>query len=141
MKQKEIEHRGKVVDMTQNIITVEFISKSACSSCHAKSACMASDEKVKVLELDNRVDYDFEIGEEVIICLSPTLGYKAIWLSYVIPLVILLVLLLSLQASFEKDLYTGLVSVSALALYYFIIYLCRGKISKEFVFTLRKLNK
>ncbi len=31
-----IEHEGIVTDLTEYTVTVEILSKSACSSCHAK---------------------------------------------------------------------------------------------------------
>ncbi len=142
MKSKErIEHKGRVVEFTPETMIVEFINKSACSACHAKSVCMASDERIKVVEVDRTPYSKFEVGEEVNICLAPTLGYKAVWIAYVIPLIILIILLLILPRFFENELYAGLGSLGVLVVYYIVLYFFRGKLDKKFVFIIEKIKK
>ena len=140
---KVIRHTGKVIDITDKVISVEFVNKSACADCHAKSVCMASDEKIKVVEVKNTQFYGIEVGETVTILLSEQLGFRAVALIYVVPLVTLMILLLSLSNFFpdksSADLYTGLFSLGFLALYFIMIYLFRGKIGKDFVFTIEKI--
>lgn len=139
MAKSDITHQGRVVEINSQVISVEFINKSACSSCHAKSVCMASDESIKVIEVDNSLAYaSYKVGDEVDILLKKSMGFKAVWFSYVIPLIILIVLLLSLSAFIENELIIGAVIVATLALYYFVIYLCRDKIAKDFVFVIEK---
>ena len=139
MAKGDISHEGRVIAIDQECISVEFINKSACASCHAKSVCMASDEKIKVIQVENSIEYvDYNVGDVVNILLKRKMGFKAVWLFYVIPLLILMVLLLSLSALKTNELIIGAVIVALLSLYYFIIYLCRDKVSKDFVFAIEK---
>ena len=62
------------------------------------------------------------------------MGLKAVWISYVIPLLILLILILSLSSVIGNEAYVGLVAIAGVALYYFVIWLLRNKLESEFVF-------
>jgi sigma-E factor negative regulatory protein RseC len=65
------------------------------------------------------------------------MGMKAVWISYVIPLAILMILILSLSAVFESEVLTGLASVGGVALYYLVIWLMRDRLNNEFVFYIK----
>lgn len=69
-----------------------------------------------------------------------SMGLKAVWISYVIPLAILMILILSLSGLALAELYVGLLSIAGVALYYGVVYLLRDRISKEFFFTIRRID-
>ena len=98
MKNKDtIAHEGKIIDISPDYISVEILNKSACASCHAKGVCAASDESIRIIEVPYSISTlveQFEVGETVNILLKSSLGLKAVWISYVIPLATLLTLLL-----------------------------------------------
>lgn len=70
--------------------------------------------------------------------LRQTMGLKAVWISYVVPLLILMILILTLSAVNVKEIYAGLVSIAAVAVYYLVIYLLRNRLAKDFVFYLKE---
>ena len=133
-KKNEITHPGRIVEITPDFTTVEITVSSACSSCHAKGLCGMSEEEDKVIMVPTDPYTLRAVGDEVTVKTKMTMGLKAVWISYVIPLVILLILILSLSAVFEKEYMTGLVSIAGVALYYFGIWLFRDRLSNEFVF-------
>lgn len=138
-KEKRVSHKGVVRSITDKVINVEIISMSACSECHARMMCTASDMKVKNIEVKRRFYDDYEVGEEVNVSLTKTMGYKAVIISYVIPLIILTILLLSLQDMCGSELVAGLGCIAGVALYYFFIWLIRGRLENKFSFTIEKL--
>lgn len=133
----EISHRGRIVAVSDGAATVEIISSSACSECHAKGLCGVSENVAKTVEvpLDPRCSY--EMGQEVEVCMKRSMGLKAVWISYVIPLVVLLVLILLLSNVFSSELLTGLVSLAGVGVYYSVVYLLRDRLSKNCVFYLK----
>lgn len=133
-KKNEITHPGRIVEITPDFTTVEITVSSACSSCHAKGLCGMSEEEDKIIMVPTDPYTLRAVGDEVTVKTKMTMGLKAVWISYVIPLVILLILILSLSAVFEKEYMTGLVSIAGVALYYFGIWLFRDRLSDEFVF-------
>ena len=80
----------------------------------------------------------YEEGEIVDVMTKKSMGLKAVWISYVIPLVILLILILSLSPVIGNEAYTGLAAIGGVALYYFIIWLIRDRLENEFVFYIKQ---
>ena len=132
-----IEHKAKVIEMTPEFTTVEIIVSSACAGCHAKSLCGMSEEQEKVISLPTDPYATYNVGDQVQLCTKMSMGMKAVWISYVIPLAVLMILILSLSAVFESEAAVGLVSVGGVALYYLVIWLFRRRLSDEFVFYIR----
>lgn len=139
MGQNRISHKGVVRSISDEYIRVEILSKSVCSECHAKMMCTASDMKVKNIDIKRHFYDQFEEGEEVNVSLTKTMGYKAVVISYLVPLGILLFLLLYLQNICASDLLVGLSCILGLGVYYFIVWLCRDKLANKFTFTIEKL--
>jgi sigma-E factor negative regulatory protein RseC len=140
-KQDYVNHDGIITAIDIDYITVEIINKSACSSCHAKGVCTLGDVKVKEVDVENTGYQTYQVGEKVNLLLKRTLGYRALWLSYLVPLLILLVLLISLSTVGFSELAVGLSIIGAISLYYIIIWLFRDKLKREFVFTIEKFSK
>ena len=135
---KDISHTGKITGITPEFTTVEIVSSSACSSCHAKGLCGMSEDKIKTIMVPTDPYASYSVGDEVNVLLKKTMGLKAVWISYVIPLAILMILILSLSAVTVHEVYAGLGAVAGVALYYFVIYLFRDKLSKDFVFYIKE---
>ena len=93
MGKERIEHEGTVVAVDKDYISVEILNKSACAACHAKAVCGASDQAVKVVEVAQDISTlaaDYQVGETVNVVMSSAMGTQAIWLAYVVPLIVLM---------------------------------------------------
>ncbi len=139
-KDKSVNHKGTVIEIAENNIKVEIINKSMCAGCHAKGFCSAGDSKEKVIDVPYFNNGEFAVGDEVEVVMRRSMGFKAVWISYVIPLAILLIFLLTLQGWGFTELQAGGCALLAICLYYLVVYLFRGKISNKFVFTIAKNN-
>lgn len=139
-KNIEIRHRGRVCAITQEGVKVEILNKSMCAACHARSLCSLGDEQIKTVSVKYCDSSMLSIGEEVEVVMRQTMGLKAVLFSYVYPLIILMILLLSLPRLNINELFSALLAVLAVAAYYLILYLCRDRIAKSFIFTIAKLN-
>ncbi len=139
-KKKSVAHKGTVIEITEENIKVEILNKSMCAACHAKGFCSAGDSKEKVIDVPYFNNREFKLGDEVEVVMKRSMGFRAVWISYVIPLVILMIFLLTLQGLGLGELFAGLCSVLAVSLYYLVIYLFRDKLSNKFVFTIAKNN-
>lgn len=137
-KKENIEHSGVVTSITPTDIYVEILNKSMCAACHAKSACSMSDTSVKVIKVTNTIRENYEVGEEVNIVMKKTLGLRAVWISYVIPLIILMILLLSLPYLNCSELKTGLLAMAGVGVYFSGVYFFKDKIAREFTFSIEK---
>ncbi len=138
-KNSDIEHLGRIESIKGDLIKVNFITQSACASCHAKGACSAADMQEKEVEIISP-GFHAKKGEQVWVVLKQSLGFRALFLGYILPLILLLVVLLSFTPIFGSEGKAGLAALAALVFYYSGLYLFRNKIDKQFNFTLRKIN-
>ena len=133
-------HKGTIIEITQECIRVEIINKSMCAACHAKGFCSAGDTKDKIIDVEYYNNGEFAVGDEVEVIMNRSMGFKAVWISYVVPLVILLIFLLTLQGLGFSELHSGLFALVAVCVYYLLVYLFKDKLANKFVFTIVKNN-
>ena len=138
MPVESISHSGRVVATDPQFITVEIVSESACGSCHAKGLCGLGEQKVKQVAVPTPVSEFYEVGEEVYVDLKASMGHKAVWIAYALPLVVLVAVILVLLGSGAGELVAGLGGIAAVAVYYFCIWLLRERLRDQYVFTIRK---
>ena len=136
-KKNEIVHTGRILEITPDFTTVEIVVSSACASCHAKSLCGMSEEEEKVIMLPTDPYATYNVGDEVQVYTKMSMGLKAAWISYVIPLAVLMILILSLSSVIESEALRALVAIGGVAVYYFIIWLFRDRLATEFVFYIK----
>ena len=137
-KPNVIEHLGRVDAVTPNDIRVVIVSQSACASCHAKGACTASKKKKKIIVI-SKTSHNYLVGETVKVLLKQSLGYKALFLGYLLPLIILLTSLFTFSA-FMSEGKAGLFALATLLPYYAILYFFRNKIARQFNFDIEKIS-
>ena len=144
MAKERIEHEGRVIAVNKDYISVEIVNKSACAACHAKAVCGASDEAVKVIEIAqdfSTLAGDYQVGETVNVIMSSAMGTQAIWIAYVIPLIVLMASILVFSLCGAGELLMGLGSLGVVALYYLGVFFLRNRISKIFIFYIEKQPK
>ncbi|HOZ15225.1 MAG TPA: SoxR reducing system RseC family protein [Tenuifilaceae bacterium] len=133
-----IEHLGRIDAVTPNDIRVVIISQSACASCHAKGACSASDVSEKIVVV-SKTNHNFLVGETVKVLLKQSLGFKALFLAYILPFIVVITALFSLS-SFVSEGIAGILALLSLIPYYAILYFFKNKISKQFNFDIEKIS-
>ena len=133
---ESVSHKGRIVQVTPEFTTVEIISESACSACHASGLCGMSEYTRKAIEVPTRAWDRFEPGQEVNVVLKASMGHKAVWLAYVAPLAVLLAVLLAMLAAGAGELAAGLGAVGGVMLYYLFLWLLRDRLRREYVFTI-----
>ena len=97
-----------------------------------------SDVSKKVIQLPTTLG-NWEVGQEVNVMLRKSMGFKAVWLAYVIPLAVLLGVLLPLLGAGMGELASGLVAIGAVAVYYLLLALFKGKLSNDYSFYIKEI--
>jgi sigma-E factor negative regulatory protein RseC len=134
---EQVMHTGQVVSMTPKTTTVQIVSHSACSECHAAGLCGLSEYTEKAIELPTSPSATYGVGDEVQVVLKASMGFKAVWIAYFLPLLVLLAVALGLIASGVPEVVSGLAGIGAVALYYLIVWLRRDRLRNEYVFTIQ----
>lgn len=130
-----IEHDGIVENTSNGSVTVKIISVSACSACHAKGFCSLSEMKEKTVIVPGL--YDVNHGDNVIIRMKKSMGYKALFLGYILPMILFIAALVTLGLVSKSEITTGLGAIAVLVLYYILLRFFRKTIDSKFTFTLK----
>lgn len=139
MKEDCVEQKGIVIKKQEDKLIVKIEQKSTCSSCHARGACTSLDKKDKEIEIKTKDTQNYNIGDEVIITISTKLGMKAVFIAFVLPLILLVIaLFLSIKLFSLTQSLSALVSLLVVAAYYVLLYKQNHLLSKEFNFLIKE---
>lgn len=137
-KHKSIEHKGRIDSIDGNKVIVNFLAMSGCASCQVKGVCSAADMQEKSVEVYDFTN-QFQVGEEVNVILKQTLGFRALFLGYVLPFILVLFVLIVLTMITNNEAIAGIGSLGILVPYYISLFVLRNKIKKQFAFTINKI--
>lgn len=130
-----IQHAGTVKQVEENSVLVSITSNSACSGCHAEDVCNISGKEEKTISVRGR--YNVQPGDNVTVEMSESMGMKAVVLSYVMPVVIIIAGLVVFSSLSISEAASGLAAISLLLPYFIILYIFRKYINRSFTFTLK----
>jgi len=133
-----IKHRGIVEKVEGAHVVVRIVQTSACSACSVKGLCNASESKEKQIDVFE-VNASYRIGEEVVLCGSTSMGMRAVFLAFGIPVfLLLLALFVTMRVTDGDALVSSLVALLAVVPYYLVIYFMKDKLNRTFSFTIEK---
>lgn len=137
--EEKVLHAGIIQAVSEDKLTVIIVNASACSSCHAKGACLASDMKEKEIEI-YRYSGDYYPGQHVNIVGHASQGYRAAFYGYILPFVLVFVTLLLTISITHSDGLAGLLSLGILLPYYAALYFFRNNLKQSFQFEISAIN-
>ena len=133
-----IKHRGIVEKVEGAHVVVRIVQTSACAACSAKGLCNASESKEKQIDVFEP-GASYRIGEEVVLCGSTSMGMRAVFLAFGIPMLLLLfALFVTMRVTDGDALVSSLVALLAIVPYYLVIYFMKDKLNRTFSFTIEK---
>ena len=130
-KSSRVQHEGIVKSISTQTLEVSIISHSACSGCHAKSACGIADMKEKVITAQR--------PREELVYASVNNAFYSVLLAYIMPSILIIATIFFLEKSGSSELYAAISSLILLAGYFIILYFCRNKIARKINFTVEKI--
>jgi len=137
---EQIEHSGIIKEIkTDGLILVSILSGTGCSSCSVKGSCSASEVKEKIIELKSPDFNKYKEGQSVNVFYKQSLGFKALFLGYIFPFIIMFVTLIISINITENEGFSGLLAIGILAPYYLMIYFFKNKIRETFSFSIKAL--
>jgi sigma-E factor negative regulatory protein RseC len=132
------DHQGIIKSIDNDTIYVNILSVAACAGCRANSICSVGEADYKVIEIKN-TGQDVSIGESVNVQIKQSLGFRALFLGYVLPFLVMFSILATVFAFTKSDGLSGLLALASLIIYYSLLYSQRDKIKKRFSFSIQKL--
>lgn len=136
--EEPIKHEGIVESVVGKSVRVRIVQTSACSACHAKSMCTASETMVKMV--DAEMLEPMQVGDRVMVELARKLGYKAVILAFVLPLLLMGAVIMGGTMLGWSETWAGTAGLLVMLPYYSILMLLNKRMQKEYRFTARKIN-
>lgn len=136
---KTIEHKGIVKEAESDKLIVSIITNSSCASCEVKGSCSASETEEKEIEI-RKFDDIYKVGEHVVVFFKESLGFRALFLGYLLPFIVLMTILIIATSIGLNEGTAGLMALGSLVPYYTIIFFLNKKIKKTFSFSIRKIH-
>ena len=137
-----VKHTGEVIRIQGDVVAVRMTVNSACSACHAKGVCGASEQTDKIVEVETTDASFFEVGESVEVALMQRdMGSKSVILAYVVPFFVLTAVLLGVLALGLSEGVAVLAALGGVAIYYIVLHLLRDKVKNEIKFIIIKQTK
>ncbi len=132
-----IEHLGTVEHINGRHIQVRIVQKSACSACAAKSLCHSSESKEKMIDVYDS-DAAVQVGDEVVVYGTVSMGLQAVVLAFVVPFIVLIAaLFVAFLLTAGNELVSGVVAMLTVIPYYIVLYFLRHKLTRKFSFTIK----
>ena len=142
MSVANIKHCGEVVRVADDKVWVRMTVNSACSGCHARAVCGVDESKDKIVEVATSDAAAYSVGESVEVALeSRSVGAKSVFLAYVGPFFVLLIVLVGLTAFGVSEGVAALSAIVGVGLYYVVLWLMNSKIEKTIKFIITKQTK
>lgn len=142
MSVANIKHCGEVVRVADDKVWVRMTVNSACSGCHARVVCGVDESKDKIVEVATSDAVSYSVGESVEVALeSRSVGAKSVFLAYVVPFFVLLIVLVGLTAFGASEGVAALSAIAGVGIYYVVLWLMNSRIEKTIKFIITKQTK
>lgn len=133
-----IQHQGTVESIDGSHIRVKIVQTSACATCAAHKFCNSSESKEKIIDVYSKDAACYHTGQPVNVFGTTSMGMRAVLWAFGVPFLVLVgVLYATWMLTGGNEPLSALVAMGALVVYYLILYICRHKFEKKFVFTIK----
>ncbi len=139
MASGRIYHIGSIASIEGSRLRVRISQEDACSSCGARKLCPSAENRERLIDVVDDHPTDYVVGQEVAVYGETSMGRKAVWLAFGMPLLLTLVwipaavLLLQLP-----DVAAVGVLLLIYAIYFIVLHLMRDKLGSEFRLRIEK---
>jgi sigma-E factor negative regulatory protein RseC len=135
-----VEHKGNIIKIDGNTVTVKVLQLSACAHCEGKKFCTLAESKEKEIKIYDSNASKYSIGEEVQIIAQQKQLFTAVLWAYVLPLILLFAGVgLGTMLTFT-EVHSALLGLLAVAVYYVFLFAINKILSKSLEFKISKLR-
>jgi len=139
MKSESIAHEGFIESIASDYYQVKILAQSACGSCGSKHICGMGESQEKTIDVRRNPSHNFQTGQQVKVILEKSMGFKALFFGYLLPLISMVVVLFVVVGITGNEGLGGILALLSLAPYYGILYFFRTKLKSTFSFRLEPL--
>ena len=135
-----IAHQGVIESVEGRHVKVNILQVAACGECKARSLCTSSESKEKIIDVyEEDAASKYKVGEPVMVCGALSMGKQAVRLAFGIPVVLIVVWMLVAMVWLKLgELMSVALLAVLLAAYFYILYINRNRMAKQFAFWIEK---
>ena len=133
----EIRHSGRIKKINEHQLEVEIQTGSACHGCAVRASCSLPDNAVRIIPVAPLPGKNYRLGEQVTVVMGESQGWLAVFMAFILPLLLVLAVLFSSLALWHNETLSALLSLLILLPYYLILYRFRNRLQKRFHFRLK----
>lgn len=137
-KINRVEHDGIVKSISNDKVEVSIVSHAACASCNLKGSCSMSEIEEKIIEVKRVDGFDYREGERVNVFFKQSLGFRALFLGYLMPFILVMIMLIVGEVLQWSEIKSGGLALGTLPFYYLALWLTREKMRGTFNFSVEK---
>ncbi len=130
--EERVSHTGVITSITGDELGIEILSGGSCGSCSIKSACGMSEMKEKHIVVPRPEGKEFIVGQPVRVSMTARQGGVAAVYAYLFPALLMIFTILIISQFSLEDWIAAVAGIGATAVYYFVLFLFRGKIRERF---------
>lgn len=131
----EIAHEAIVQSNDRGSVTLLLLNKGSCSGCSAEKSCGMSENSTKEINIEG--SYDVSPGSRVTVLMKQSSGFMALFLGYLLPLLLFIVSIVLLSIFSVAELTAGLIALGVLIPYYIFLTFFRKSMRQQFSFTIK----
>lgn len=145
----QIRHEGKVEQIDGTHLRVRIVQTSACLHCKIAGHCNSAESKEKIVDVWTKHAANYRVGQQVCVVMGGKLGLKAVFLAFVVPVILATLLIFAvLQMTSPEGLWPldepynqGAAAVAGLltfVVYYIGLYFFRDAMQEKFQFRIEE---
>lgn len=131
---EQTRHEGIIMSTSNRMAHIRIAESVSCEDCKAASLCHSSEKTEKFIDAVLPPSHSYQVGDRVVVMGSLSMGMRATWLGFGIPLLILVVGIVAGAQVLGDETTGALAGLSLLIPYYLSLWLFRKRLSQEFVF-------
>lgn len=128
-----IDRNGIVEEVGEKSIRVR-LTQTSCCGCSSKSICSTGKEDF-IVDVAG-IYKDVLVGEEVTVRMANSIGFKAIFLGYAVPFILVISMLFVTTLNGLSELIAGVSSIAILIPYYIVLSFFRNRLKQSLTFLL-----
>lgn len=136
----QILHHGVVEKLMpgRNMVGVRIADSDECAACAAAKICRAGNNSSELLAVTVPPGMRLNIGDKVEVTGSEQLHRKAIRLLMLYPTMAIIAVMVGVYLLWGNQLMAALAGVGVMFMFFIILYVCRNRINREFVFVIKR---
>lgn len=121
----EVTRCGRVKAIGEKSLTISFERKESCGSCALRNSCGIGGGEISYAEVPVSMPKDYQVGQEVTLAISIKNAAAAVFWSYGLPLILLLLVLTGALAAGTDDFTAGVAALLTPIAYYLLLFIFR----------------